>query len=299
MMYEPLRPESIEIFCQFCRRHRSRLDDSYITESELATLTPSQANPTWMALEAGSVIAAASLVMDDYHVRGRRARFRVLFSDRPETGIYRGLLNNLQPAAAEIDYWFLFVKDENLDQMRCVVELGFRIERSSHILLRGALPAGPVQFPDGVLIRTFVSGQDEATYANVRNKAFAPLMGSQTPITVDHVANMVSDASSPPVGIFLLEADGQVVGIVCTGKDPGDDGEVPSLEIGPLAVLPEYQGRGYGTLLLRYALRFGQEQAGLSQAVLSVNAENTPALGLYLREGFKVIQGLTCMRQDI
>lgn len=109
---------------------------------------------------------------------------------------------------------------------------------------------------------------------------------------------MRCDGDRIPGGIFLMRKDGMDLGLVRVKQDPGEDGTGPMLEIGPLGIMPGHQGKGYGTLLLRHALRFGADEVGLPRALLSVNAENTPALGLSLREGFVVTEGLSCMRQD-
>ena len=90
------------------------------------------------------MIAAASLVMDDYHRRGKRARFRILHSERVETAIYGALLGKLRIAAQAVDGWFLFVKDGHPEQMRCVKELGFLAERqinysTCHMPIMGTL----------------------------------------------------------------------------------------------------------------------------------------------------------------
>ncbi len=249
-------------------------------------------------MEEGGVIAAGSLMRDDYHLRGNRARFRVLYSEKADPAIYRRLLDELKSGKGDISHWFAFVKEPDDDLIRCLKESGFRLERTSHVLTREEQPVSPDEWPEGVSIRPFGFGRDEETYAVIRNAAFASLKGSETPLTAADVAAMRHDGDRIPGGIFLLCKDGRDLGLVATSRDPGGDGPGPMLEIGPLAVMPGHQGKGYGTFLLRHALRFGAGEVGLPRAVLCVNAENAPALGLYLREGFLVSEGFSCMRQD-
>ena len=225
LVFEKLCPDHLGQFKAFCTIHRSRLDDSFITEMEMASFCPSPSFPTMLAMEDGRVVAAASLTREDQ-------------------------------------------------------------------------PVSPDEWPEGVSIRPFLFDQDEETYSVIRNTSFASLKGSQTPLTVEDVAAMRHDGDRIHGGIFLLRKDGRDLGIVGTTRDPGGDGTGPMLEIGPLAVMPGHQGKRYGMLLLRHALRFGSGEAGLPRAVLCVNAENAPALGLYLREGFVVSEGFSCMRQD-
>jgi mycothiol synthase len=196
-----------------------------------------------------------------------------------------------------ITHWFVFVREANGEQRECLEDNGFRLFRTSHLLVRPALPVSPVVLPAGVGIRNFRFGEDESVYCSIRNEAFRSLQGSQTPLLPGDVAAMASDGQTLADGIFLLTFEGEPAGVVRTSCDfEGDEGE-PMLEIGPLAILPRHQGRGFGTLLLRHALAFGVSK-GISRAVLSVNAENTPALGLYLREGFVVDQGFLCLKED-
>ncbi len=299
MKYETLSHENLESFKKFCVKHKSYLDDSFLTDEDLSKLVPSPDAPTWLAVEDDKVVAAASLLMDGYHLRGGRARFRVLYSEIPDSTVYRTLLDAVRPEKGVVDHWFLFVREESASLMQCVREVGFHLERTIHVLVREDLPTAAVDCPAGCEIRPFAFGQDEKVYVGIRNAAFANLMGSGTPLSVEDIAAMEQDGETIPGGIFLLEEAGQPVGVVRTVRDLGEDEEGPMLEIGPLAILPGFQGKGYGTLLLRHALRFGMEQVGLPRAVLSVNAENAPALGLYLREGFTVMQGFSCMRQEL
>jgi mycothiol synthase len=72
----------------------------------------------------------------------------------------------------------------------------------------------------------------------------------------------------------------------------------PIVNIGPLAIIPEYQGRGLGRALLRASLSFAKEK-GYSRTILCVNAENERAKALYLDEGFKQVEAVTCYRFDL
>ncbi|GJM81251.1 hypothetical protein HMSSN139_37470 [Paenibacillus sp. HMSSN-139] len=95
--------------------------------------------------------------------------------------------------------------------------------------------------------------------------------------------------------LFLVHGD-RPVGIVrCTDDEYLD---APIMNIGPLALLPEYQGKGLGRLLLRRALGFCREN-GYRRAILCVNAENERAKALYLQEGFKEAEYAVNYRLDL
>jgi mycothiol synthase len=295
---EPLDASNLPAFLAFCARHRAHLDDSYLTPSELAAL-PSPEHPTCVAYEGDVVAGAASLVLDDYHLRSGNGRFRILYAESSDPQVYHALLDAVRPAPSRIDSWTVFVRADSADQLDAVLQVGFRVERSSRILIRPPAPIPETQLPFGIEIRPFVTGKDEGVFAEVRNAAFSTLQGSTTPRTPEEIGDMLREAGSDWIGAFLMYENGQPVGVVCGMRDASDETEGPMLEIAPLAILPGRQGRGLGTLLLRHAVRDGAERAGLPKAVLSVNAENAPALGLYLREGFRVVQALDCLRQDL
>jgi mycothiol synthase len=65
------------------------------------------------------------------------------------------------------------------------------------------------------------------------------------------------------------------------------------MNIGPLAIIPEYQGKGLGRILLRASLRFAREKS-YKRTILCVNAENERAKALYNQEGFRQVEAVAC-----
>lgn len=63
----------------------------------------------------------------------------------------------------------------------------------------------------------------------------------------------------------------------------------PTWELGYLGVVPAARGSGFGTTLLRFALRTARE-LGASHLTLSVDTRNEPALALYRSHGFRSFQ---------
>jgi GNAT superfamily N-acetyltransferase len=81
--------------------------------------------------------------------------------------------------------------------------------------------------------------------------------------------NLVHHAGQP-IGVVLLDA----------GAEPG------TWELNYLGLVPTARGRGWGDLLVRFAV--GQSaKAGATRLTLSVDARNRPALRLYERHGFQ------------
>ena len=71
MKVEAVTKENLEVFFTYCRAHRKEVDDSYLYEEDLAELVLGEENPSYVITEKGVIVAAASLVLDDYHRRGK------------------------------------------------------------------------------------------------------------------------------------------------------------------------------------------------------------------------------------
>ncbi|HZK35333.1 MAG TPA: mycothiol synthase [Aeromicrobium sp.] len=137
---------------------------------------------------------------------------------------------------------------------------------------------GPV--PEGVSIRTFVAGQDDAAFLELNARAFAnhPEQGQMTQADLDQrIASDWFDAD----GFFLAERDGELLGFhwTKTHTDP-PVGEVYIVGVDPLA-----QGLGLGKLLTAHGLRHLQGR-GFERVILYVEGDNERALGVYRGLGF-------------
>jgi mycothiol synthase len=74
-------------------------------------------------------------------------------------------------------------------------------------------------------------------------------------------------------------------------------GDRNAAEIIALSIAREFRGKGLGRMLLRYAVRFAVSNR-LQPVILSVNAENGSALGLYTSEGFVLVETVVCYARD-
>jgi len=82
---------------------------------------------------------------------------------------------------------------------------------------------------------------------------------------------------------LMIEADNRTVGKVRINRMDGE------AWVYGFAILPEFQGRGYGRKVLRNIVK-SEHDAG-NQIWLEVEAKNNRALGLYESVGFEKIQG--------
>ncbi|WP_150275479.1 GNAT family N-acetyltransferase [Paenibacillus tepidiphilus] len=280
-------------FVEFCRRNRSRLDESFLYDEDLEQFSLSPENPTYIAVNPqGILTGAASLILGDYSKQGRKGRFRILHAEEGgEAGIYSALLQAVLPHTAGLDKLNIFVLTTNSTDMDRIAEAGFAVERYSYILVREGSEAPEIALPEGYTLTPFRRGQDEAAWCGVRNPAFATLKGSETPQSPEMVAKLAAGSDYLEGGMQLLLHNGKPVGIV-RGANDEYEGR-PIMNIGPLALLPEHQGKGLGRMLLRAALHYAAGR-GYGGTMLCVNAENERAKALYTSEGFREVEAAAC-----
>jgi mycothiol synthase len=147
--------------------------------------------------------------------------------------------------------------------------------------------ADPV-LPDGVVLRPFVPGTDEAELLRVNNAAFAwhPEQGGWT---VADVALREAEPWFDAPGVLLavdVAEPAHVLGFHWTKVHAeGPDGGPPIGEVYVLAVDPAAQGRHLGPALTLAGLAHLRER-GLNAVMLYVEADNAAAVRVYRDLGF-------------
>jgi mycothiol synthase len=159
-------------------------------------------------------------------------------------------------------------------------ERGFERIRELHQLRRplDSLPEDP-PLAEGVEVRAFRPGQDDAAWLAVNAAAFAthPEQGRWTQADLQA---RIDEPWFDPAGFLLAERDGVLLGYHWTKVHPDGVGEVYVLGIAPAA-----QGLGLGKALLTRGLRHLADR-GCPQVLLYVDGDNPAAIGLYERAGF-------------
>ena len=155
--------------------------------------------------------------------------------------------------------------------------------------LRVALPVDePVRWPDGITVRAFAPGRDEAAWLEVNNQTFAddPDQGGWTE------AALLRREREPwfdPAGFLLAEDETGLAGFCWTKRHPATAIEPLALgEIYVIGVEPSRQGRGLGRPLTLAGLADLHDRRRITVGILFVDSGNSPALRLYESIGFTV-----------
>lgn len=156
--------------------------------------------------------------------------------------------------------------------------------------LYGSVPTA--EFPEGVRLRSFVPGKDDAAWLELNNQAFAE-HPDQGRWTERDLRVRMAEPWFDPEGLLLAErvSDGRLVGFHWTkvhGNHTGSHlahAHSPIGEVYVLGVDPAAQGSGLAVPLTLAGLRH-LRGLGLDQVMLYVDASNTRAVRLYERLGF-------------
>jgi mycothiol synthase len=156
------------------------------------------------------------------------------------------------------------------------------VSRRALYQLRRSLadPIPPRPLPDGVALRTFVPGGDEAAVVRVNRRAFA-WHPEQSRLDTSELTLLETQPWFDPKGFLLaVDPDDRLLGFHWTKMHPDGLGEVYVL-----AVDPDAQGTGLGSALTVAGLVYLRER-GAPEAMLYVDADNAAALGTYHKLGF-------------
>ncbi len=159
------------------------------------------------------------------------------------------------------------------------------------VIMRRSLadPLDEVTVPDGVRVRTFERG-DEQAFLEVNATAFAhhPEQGH---MTIEDFRERTSEEWFDPAGLFLAvpadpePGDPPLLGFHWTKEHRDED--PPYGEVYVVAVNPKAAGRGLGTVLTGIGIKHLQDR-GLESVLLYVDGDNAPAIAVYTGQGFDV-----------
>ncbi|MFI9813012.1 mycothiol synthase [Saccharothrix variisporea] len=137
------------------------------------------------------------------------------------------------------------------------------------------------KLPDGVRLRAFEPGRDEAAVVYVNHRAFSwhPEQGA---MSIEDVRDKEHEHWFDPKGFLLaVDAEERLLGFHWTKTHTGDLGEVYVV-----GVDPDAQGGGLGKALTLAGLEH-LRGTGRTEVMLYVESDNAPALAVYARLGFE------------
>lgn len=150
---------------------------------------------------------------------------------------------------------------------------------------------GAVVLPDGVEIRPFRVGVDEAAWLAVNAAAFAT-HPEQGRMTLSDLQERERSEWFDPAGFLLAwDADGTLLGFHWTKvhaahTDPRGVKQDAIGEVYAVGIAPQAQGRGLGKALTLAGMEH-LKAAGLGTIMLYVDADNEAAVRLYRKLGFE------------
>lgn len=180
--------------------------------------------------------------------------------------------------------------------------LGFAIQRQLAYMTRDleSRPSGPV-LPEGVVVRAYRPGQDDAALLAVNNRAFEghPENGGWTP---EELAARRSLDWFDPEGLITAWRGEELLGFHWTKWHGHTDEEPPAHEpvgeVYVLAVDPAAQGLGLGRALLDAGLGHLYDR-GCRRAILYVDTANAGAVRLYSSQGFRTLYQEVCYEEQV
>lgn len=225
---------------------------------------------------AGALVGYAAL---DERTDRRTAEFAV-HPEHRRSGVGGALLAALLDRVSG-PLW-VWAHGEHPAALRLAERAGLARKRELLQLRRGLdQPIPPRALPDGVTLRSFVPGEDEAAVVRVNNRAFS-WHPEQSHWDVSALAVREAQPWFDPKG-FLLAVDrqGRLLGFHWTKVHPEGPGEVYVI-----GVDPDAQGTGLGAALIAAGMEYLREQ-GLAEVMLYVESDNATALQTYRKLGFR------------
>lgn len=140
------------------------------------------------------------------------------------------------------------------------------------------------ELPPDVTIRAFRPGEDDEAWLGVNSRSFAhhPEQGRVSQEALR--ATMAEPWFSAADFLVAVDGTGRLLGFHWMKQHSDTQGEVYVLGVDPSAAR-----RGLGKALLRAGLLHLRDDLGLGEVILYVEGDNEPAVGLYVLNGFDVV----------
>lgn len=285
MIVIQLSKEYLDRFKAYCIKYKYAHDESFLYDDDLEAFEIGSSNPTSLLLDGGKIVGVMSLIVSEYFTKSQKSRVRIFHCEETTMSHYNLLMESMLPFEDKIHKLEMYLPVKLKDTQVIIENMLFAYNRTSYVMVRKDKMLVTVEFDKGYALRPFRKGIDERTYCHIRNRAFATLKGSEVPITEDMVKEHSEAKDLLRDGMQILWHGEIPVGVLRLLHE--NDGGKDYSFVAPIALIPEYQGKGLGAKLLRAGIYIGQEN-GYKDSMLSVNGENEHALTLYKREGYEI-----------
>ena len=178
------------------------------------------------------------------------------------------------------------------DAMQAAAAAAHGMSRVRRIVeMNRKLPAPPYPLPEGIAVRPFVIGADEADWLELNQRVFGnhPEAGS---IDASDLALRMSQPWFDPDGFLILVVEDDLAGYCWTKRHSASVGEIYMI-----GLAPEYRGRRLARPLTAAGLEY-LAATGATESILYAEAANAPAIRLYESMGFEVVRTLTLFSTD-
>jgi mycothiol synthase len=263
---------------------------------------PTAASTGLLATDDGRPVGYLHLVPSDTLDDDTLIAGLVLHPDHRHDGVAVALLEAIGPAVAAHDGGRirLWVNDAGDDLDSIVTGAGFHrfIEQFQ---MRVPLPLSESpRWPEGISVRPFVPGQDDAAWLAVNNRAFNghPDQGNWSRSTLaPRLAEPWFDAD----GFRLAFARDALAGFCWTKVHEADPetGDGRMGEIYAVGVDPAFQGMGLGRALTVDGLNYLYTIRDCPTGLLYVDNKNPAALSLYRALGFTVYRADRAYEREV
>jgi mycothiol synthase len=283
----------------------SRLGDEVLTNLQAligaATLADGHeplGEHKFLRIQRGDDLANAVLAFDGDRLAGYAHTLTYATADERRTsceivvhpecrglGVGRSLLAGVVDAARDqharrVDLWAY-----NHSPLRsgAAQDAGFRPVRKLMHLHRHMRKLPRVEPRDGVVVRTFRPGSDEAPWLYLNRRVFEA-HPDQAHWTGEDLRARMAQPWFEPADFLLAERDGEIVAFNWVKIEPREtEGRVGEIYV--VGVAPEAQGHGLGALLLAHGLRRMRDR-NADIAAIYVDESNTRAIDLYTSMAF-------------
>lgn len=291
-----LSENTLKDFFEFCRTHRYVHDESFLYEEDLEAFEIGDNNPTYLLYDKNKLIGVLSILITEYLLNTNRSRVRIFYCVSGLKAHYELLMNALEPMRGEVKKIQMYVPDTKKNTVKIVKDMGYTYYQTSYVMERPTPEKVVLDVPDGYTLKPIDKEKDVKAYMTIRNEAFKSVRGSEAPISEKIAIERFNEDYVLTDGIQLLWHGEKAIGLVHMIEEIDESGKHSF--VAPIAVLPEYHGKGFGTLLLKAGLNITVDN-GYDNCMLCVIAENEKALALYTKVGFKTTMSISAYMKEV